>query len=109
MCTRGKRWLATKTLVCKRSDSKDGLMMKCGGNAVGAMVDRPYLLTSDPPPPPPIEVRVAPIERPIYYSGPPTQETGIGSLQPLLGLKNEIRTEVNRAPILVTIYLTLLN
>ena len=60
------------------------------------MVDRPYLLTSDPPPPPPIEVRVAPIERPIYYSGPPTQETGIGSLQPLLGLKNEIRTQVNR-------------
>ena len=68
------------------------------------MVDRPYLLTSDPPPPPPIEVRVAPIERPIYYSAPPfpTQETGIGSLQPLLGLKNEIRTEVNKAPILVT-------
>ena len=77
--------------------------MKCGGNAVGAMVDRPYLLTSDPPPPPPIEVRVAPIERPIYYSTPPTQETGIGFLQPLLALKNETRTEVNRAQILVTI------
>ena len=43
-----------------------------GRSALGAMVDRPYLLTSDPPPPPPIEVRVAPIERPIYYSAPPS-------------------------------------